>query len=243
MAADEHPERPSDGTAATVRRLLDGALTAAGQPAPLAPRAKSVRQSVMDNCSRWGADYPWVVQHFRAQLGRVRDEFGVSIPDILAREREAGWQRVEEAVLTFVDWKSYTDTPLSAVERMLPNARELIAQVNNGGLWQYFYNECGNDWLSMLQLLTEGGDDWSARRFRDCLSIFREGEPSRDWELRRQDLYQLEAMLGEVMWRHFEHHTAIWHHDPYPRPETIRRVVHARQNDIVPIWFNEDDFA
>jgi hypothetical protein len=197
----------------------------------------------MENCSRWGADYLQVTQHFREQLGRIHDELGANIPDILAQENAVGWQRIEEALQTFASWKSCTSTPLSAVERMLLNAQELIAQVSNGGMWQYFYNGCGNDWRFLLQLLAEGGDDQSVQRFRDCLSIFREGAPSHDWEARRQELKQLEAMLGDAMWRHFEAHTAIWYEHPYPKPATSRLVVHARQSEIVPLWFDEDDLA
>jgi hypothetical protein len=244
MAEDEHAKRLSDFTAATVRRLRDEALMAgAQQPVFMPPTCKSVRQRVMDNYHRWGADYLWVVKHFRARLGQVRDELGASVPEILSREDEVGWQAIEEALLTFVHWKSYTDTPLSVVERMLHNAQELIAQVSNGGLWQYFYNESGNDWRSMRQLLAEAGEDQSARRFSDCLSIFRDGEPSPDWELRRQELDLLQATFGKTMWTHFERHTAIWHDDPYPQSQTIKRMVHARQSEIVPIWFNENDFA
>lgn len=243
--ADDEQERPRrGGTAATVHKLMAGALLAAGQPPPgrAPPRGKNVRQCVQDNCNRWGADYLWVIGHFRTELANIRDELGVKTTDILAREPEVGWSRIADALNVFGDWKAYTDTPLSLTERMLRNARDLDAEIKNGGTWQYFYNSPGDDWRLMLQLLSESADRIGEEQFRELLSIFRNGEPSADCELRRREIEAIEASIGKEMWDHFEHYTDLWHSHPYPRPDLVAGVIRARQSDIVPIWFNEADF-
>ena len=243
MAEDERPRPPRSGTAVTVRKLLDGALQAAGQtPSRAVSGGKGVRQRVMENCSRWGADYRWVIKHFRTELGRIGDELGVTTAAILAREPQVGWSRIEEALHVFGDWKAYTDTPLTITERMLRNSRDLEAEYSNGGTWQYFHNASGDDWQLMLRLLGESGDSAGEEQFRELLDIFRDGEPSADCELRRRELEAIEAAIGKEMWDHFEHYTDLWHTHPYPRPDLVATLVKARQNDIVPIWLDEADF-
>lgn len=244
MAENERAKAPRGGTSATVRKLLDGALQAAGQPpAPAVPVGKGVRQRVMENCARWGADHLWVIKHFRTELGRIRDELGVTAADILAAEPRVGWSRIEEALHVFGDWKAYTDTPLTITERMLRNSRDLAAEYGNGGTWQYFHNSSGDDWRLLLRLLSESGDSAGEAQFRELLDIFRDGEPSADCELRRRELEAIEAAIGKEMWDHFEHYTDLWHSHPYPRADLVAGLIKARQGDIVPIWLDEADFA
>lgn len=243
MSGNEQGRRDREATGATVRRLIDDALRRAGQPSSHPPRGDELRRIVKANCSKWGSDYVWVVGHFRTELGIIQRELGDGIEEILACEPHAGWDRIAKAICTFADWKSYTGTPLTVTERMLKGCRELAAELNNGGAHQYFYNSAGNDWRQLMQLLEEGRETASRKRFRELLGIFPGGEPAVDWDRRRDQLEALQAKDAAAMWRHFEHHTHVWDADPYPREATVRQVVLARRHDIEPIWFDEADFS
>ena len=82
---------------------------------------------------------------------------------------------------------------LSPRERILYDVVRFEAEVMNGGIDQFFYNESGNHALETLEALEKIGATQSHEFLVAAFSLFPNGCPSKDCEKRREELEGLRS--------------------------------------------------
>lgn len=89
-------------------------------------------------------------------------------------------------------WKvSYQE--LTPVEKVFVSIWELESEVNNGGFLQYFFNSSGDNAAHCVSALEKIGALNVAALVKQANSVFANGEPSADLEIRRPQVEKFSA--------------------------------------------------
>jgi hypothetical protein len=104
---------------------------------------------------------------------------------------------------------------LAAQERVVLDVAALEAEVNNGGLNQFFFNSAGDRVFATIEALKEIGAPETARIVEDACGLFA-GEPSRDRRVRQEQLEQLDDTSFDPVDQRF-----------YAYPEALEELLEA----------------
>lgn len=177
-----------------------------------------------------------IVELHRQAFDEIRRRLGETPEQIFAKEASLGRELVADALSNITSWKSWNDLPMSDVERAFVGRVALIAEVNNGGFHQYFFNSSGDHWRCLLQAFDKSGDHGAARRFREVLAIFPNSSPDEDRQKRWKQLHRIEDDKGQEMWDFFARHENAFYDAPFPDPEKFWTYIVSEHKNINIVW-------
>ncbi len=167
-------------------------------------------------------------------IADVRQRYGRTIEQILARSPQYDVYEILGAVEVLVGSKIHQKLPTTLGERMVFAFKWLQVEVQNGGFDQYFFNSAGDFWQDVLGGLVAIGDERGLTRFREALSIFPDSSPSPDRFTRQEQLAAIEEQDEERYSRHFETITRGYFRESFPNWDLVYDYVktHSREYDL-----------
>ena len=166
------------------------------------------------------------------RISKVRNQYGRTIEDILAKESEFDLYEVLGAIEVLVGSKISKKLATTASERMIFAFTWLGREVQNGGFHQYFFNSAGDFWKDVLYGLRAIGDEQGLALFQQTLSIFQESSPSDDRFIRQDQLEKLEEEDEERVWDHFRRMTEQYFGNAFPKWEAVFDYVKRHKDEF-----------
>ncbi len=166
------------------------------------------------------------------RIEQVREVFGTTVKDILAKEPEHDMFEVLGAIEVLVGSKTRQKLPTCLAERMVFAFTWLAREVQNGGFHQFFFNSAGDYWRDILNGLIAIGDEQGLSSFRQVLSIFPRSSPAEDRFARQEQLERLGEEKKDEVWEHFSTATSRYFHSPFPNWQLVLDYVRHHQNEF-----------
>lgn len=112
---------------------------------------------------------------------------------------------------------------LAAHERVVVDVAALEAEVNNGGLEQFFFNSAGDRVAATIDALESIGASRAAEIVKQACQLFPGGQPKADRDLRQDQLEHLDPNSFESLDERF-----------YSYPDPLEELVEAYWEKTAP---------
>jgi hypothetical protein len=173
------------------------------------------------------------------ELETVRAKWGTTAKEILAKRTDGNAWEIEQALHLFAciqnrDGRARTER--TDAEGMVIAFYGFNAEVNNGGMHQFFFNSSGDFWPYVLMILEEGNDDVGMRKFLNLISIFPDNRPSTRRIKRWRQLEAMEVADPAKAEAHFDRASSEYYESPYPSDAAFWSVVERRVGEIRSPW-------
>lgn len=169
------------------------------------------------------------------ELETVRAKWGTTAKEILAKRTDANAWEIERALHLFACVQNRGGARTDA-EGMVIAFYGFNAEVNNGGMHQFFFNSSGDFWPYVLMILEEGNDDAGMRKFLNVISIFPDSRPSTRRIKRWRQLEAIEVADPAKAEAHFDRASSEYYESPYPSDVAFWSVVERRVGEIRSPW-------
>lgn len=170
------------------------------------------------------------------ELEAVRAKWGTTAKEILGKKTDDNAWEILNAMHLFACVQHRGGRACTDVEEMVIAFYGFGAEVNNGGMHQFFFNSSGDLWPYVLMILDEGNDQVGLRKFLDLISIFPDSRPSIRRTKRWRQLEAIEAADPAKAEAHFDRATDAYHDSPYPGDAAFWSVVERRVGEIRSPW-------
>ncbi|MFO1511907.1 MAG: DUF4375 domain-containing protein [Verrucomicrobiota bacterium] len=166
------------------------------------------------------------------QIAYTKENFGMAIAEVLAKEATHGMYQILGAIETLVGDKLLRQRPTTVAERLVFGGTWLAREVQNGGFDQHFFNTAGDFWKDVLDGLVLIGDRDGLADFQEVLSIFPDSTPSSERFRRQRQLNALERENEEQRSAHFERVSQKYYVKPFLNWEMVLSYVKSHPDQF-----------